>query len=98
MCCLTFEHLRYTIIIYEGLGTERIFRTPGNTCMTLELVFDKEHCATRWKGPGSIYGRVFGNFQMAFSFFPRSVTLGSTQHLTEMRTKEVSCGYNTTGL
>jgi hypothetical protein len=65
--------------------------------MMLELVFDKEHCATGWKGPGSISGRVLEDFQVVFSFYPYSVALGSTQPLTEMRTKEVSYGYSATG-
>lgn len=64
--------------------------------MTLEFVFDKEHCATGWKGPGSLSGRVLGNFNVSF-LCPRSVALGSTQPLTDMRTKEVPCGYSATG-
>lgn len=38
--------------------------------------------------PGSIPDRVFGNFQLVYSFYPLSVALSSTQSVTEMSTKE----------
>jgi len=42
--------------------------------------------------PGSISGRVFGNFQLSYSFCPHSVALGSILPLTEMSTKEFPWG------
>jgi hypothetical protein len=55
------------------------------------------HCATRREAPGSTPGRVLGSFQVAYSFWPLSVALGSTQPLKEMSTKKVPWGYNVAG-
>ena len=50
-------------------------------------------CTTRGEGdPGSIHDRVLVNFLVTYSFCPYAVALGSTQHLTEMSTKEYSWG------
>jgi hypothetical protein len=42
------------------------------------------HCATRWAVPGSIPGRVLGNFEVTYSFYLPSVALGFMQPLTEI--------------
>jgi hypothetical protein len=41
---------------------------------------------------GSIPGRVLGNFQMTYSFWPHSVALRSTQPVTEMNTNVFPAG------
>ena len=46
-----------------------------------------KHCATRRKVLGPIPGGALGHFQVTLSFLPHSAALGSTQPLTEGRTK-----------
>jgi len=55
------------------------------------------HCATNRDVPGSIPGRVLVKFQMKYSFCPHSVALGPTQLLTEIGTRNISCGIKAAG-
>jgi hypothetical protein len=54
------------------------------------------HCATNWKGAGSIPDGVIGIFYW-HNPFGRTVTLGSTQPLTEMSTRNISWGVKAAG-
>jgi hypothetical protein len=55
----------------------------------LQLV---EECATRNEVPGSITGRILGNFQVIYSFCPHSVALGSNQPLNRNENQWISFG------
>jgi hypothetical protein len=55
------------------------------------------HCATRQEVPGSIPGRVLEHIQLTYSFCLQSVTLGSTQPLTEINTEVFPWGQMATG-
>ena len=48
--------------------------------------------AIRWEVPGAIPCRVFGNFQVTYSFCPHTAALGSTQLLTDVNTKDLPWG------
>jgi hypothetical protein len=53
-------------------------------CYYLPASGGLRHYATRQEVPGSIPGSDLGNFQVFYSFCPHSVTLGSSQPLTNV--------------
>jgi hypothetical protein len=54
------------------------------------------HCSTSWKVTGSIQDGVTGIFHW-HNPFGRTMALGSTQPLTQMSTRSISCGVKAAG-